>query len=247
LAADDWCLSHVAVNVVLKTCDEELAKMRKYVLNGLLAAMSTLSFAVAAGSASAQVVEYTSQSAFDAAISNASTFGFVSDGNLDVEPNPVTIGGFDFSGSYTAADTSTGGYPITFIVPAAKTPTYGADFLSFQNSLPGIVSQISSSGADAIGFSYGSYVSTGDTATVTLSTGDTYTINPTSTAQFIGFTSSTPITSVSFNYPSGYALDILSVSSAAPEPATWALMFAGVCLAGSALRGGRPRRRLAAT
>jgi hypothetical protein len=220
--------------------------MRKSVLMGLLVGSSTFSLLVAAGGARAQVTEYTSQSAFDAAVLNVTTFSFMSDGNLDFEPNPFQFDGFSFSESLTSADIATGGIPLIFVIPAAETPTYGIDFLSFQNTQVGMSAQISGGGTEAIGFSYGSYLPTGDDATVTLSTGDIYTITPTSTEQFIGFSSSTPITSVSFNDPSGYALDILSVSSAAPEPATWALMFAGVGLAGLSLRGGAQRRRSAA-
>jgi hypothetical protein len=69
-----------------------------------------------------------------------------------------------------------------------------------------------------------------------LSTGDSYTITPTSTAQFIGFTNDTPITSVSLDYPSGYSLDIVSVASAAPEPSAWLLLIAGVGGIGLGLR-----------
>jgi len=201
---------------------------------------------VGAGGAQAQVTEYTSQSAFDAAVLNVNTFAFTSDGNLDLESNPFQLDGFSYSESLTSADMATGGVPLIFVIPGSKTPTYGIDFLSFQNTQVGIAAQISSGGTDAFGFNYGSYVSTGDAATLTLSTGDNYTITPTSTEQFIGFSSSTPITSVSFNYPSAYGLDILSVSSTAPEPTTWAMMLAGVFLAGAALRGGAQRRRLAA-
>jgi hypothetical protein len=210
--------------------------MRNLFLTALLAGSTSVSLLAAAGSASAQVTVYTSQSAFDSAVSDVSTAGFMTDGNLDVESNPVTLDGFTFTSGVTAADVGAGGSPIIFLIPAASTPTYGTDFLSFQNTQTGILGQISTGGTDAFGFTYGSYVSTGDAATLTLSTGDSYTITPTSTAQFIGFTNDTPITSVSLDYPSGYSLDIVSVASAAPEPSAWLLLIAGVGGIGLGLR-----------
>ena len=64
---------------------------------------------------------------------------------------------------------------------------------------------------------------------------------PIAAANFQGFTSTTPITSVAFDYPGasdgstgGYAFDITSVS-VVPEASTWAMMglgFAGLAFAG---------------
>jgi hypothetical protein len=200
-----------------------------------------------ASPAAASVVEYTSQAAFNAAASGVSTFTF-DQGNVPplftVESNPVTFNGVTFQDLATPTNAMTGGSPILFLVSASTTPIYGQDFLSFQNTDPGIQGTISSAGATAFGFTFGSNVPVGLPATLTLNTGETFAITPGSSAQFVGFTSDAPITSISFNYDNGFAFDVLSVSSnlaAVPEPASWGLMVLGFGGLGAALR--RARRR----
>jgi hypothetical protein len=216
------------------------SQVRALLLGGVAASLVAI-----AGSADAAVTEYTSQSAFDAAAPAASTFGFNAGGVTSVEPNPATFGTLSFSDNVTADDTADGGIPLLFLVSATDTPTYGRDFLSYQNENLGISAEIDSAGATAIGFSYGSNVPAGD-ATLTLSTGDSFTITPSTTASFIGFTSTSPITSVSVDYPNSFAFDLISVSSlsAVPEPASWAMMLVGFGGLGAAMRS---RRKLTAT
>ena len=86
----------------------------------------------------------------------------------------------------------------------------------------------------AIGFNYGAYVFAGPSV-VTLSTGDTFTITPSTSPAFIGFTSTAPITSVTIDSPAAYDFDLISVSSV-PDPSMWALMLVGFGGVGAAMR-----------
>jgi hypothetical protein len=211
----------------------------------LFIAVSAAAMMAGAGPAMAQVTEYTSQTAFDAAAPTATTFGFNAGGTSTAVPNPSTFGGLTFTSGTTAGDIANSGTPILFLIYAGDTPTYGVDFLSYQNTQNGIVGTIGSAGTTAIGFQYGSYVPIDGSATVTLSTGNSFLITPSSTAGFIGFTSTSPITSVSIDYPNSYALDLVSVSvSPVPEPATWLMMLIG--LGGLSAMTVGSRRRLTA-
>jgi hypothetical protein len=213
---------------------ERKSQVTAFLLGGVAA-----SIVAVAGSADAAVTEYTSQSAFDAAAPTSHTFGFDAGGATNLEPNPVKFGGLSFSDNVTAADLANGGAPLLFLVPATDTPTYGRDFLAYQNTNQGISAEIDSAGVTAIGFTFGSYLPTGD-ATLTLSTGDSFTITPTSDTGFIGFTSTSPITSVTVDYPNSFTFDLLNVSSTAvPEPATWAMMLLGFGGLGGAMRSRR--------
>jgi hypothetical protein len=173
-------------------------------------------------SAHGQATEYTSQLAFNAVAPLASTFGFPGGSQLIVESNDYLYKEVDFVNNATLQDQTNSGTPLTFAIGPALTPTYGVNFLSFQNTQTSISANITSAyGAFyAIGFSYGSYVSTGGPVTLTLQNTsqfgtfpiESFTVTPTSTAQFVGFTSPTPISSVSIGYPGGYAFDLTSVT-----------------------------------
>jgi hypothetical protein len=203
-------------------------------------ALSLAAVLAAAGPASATVTVYSAQADFDAAAPTATTFGFDGHGTTTFEPNPFSIHGLSFQDNVTPADTLKGGQPAVIVVGAAATPTYGQDFLSYQNENVGILSEIDSAGTYAIGFTYGAYVFAGP-STVTLNTGDSFAITPTTTPQFIGFTSTAPITSVVIDSPGGYDFDLLTVSAIVPEPAMWALMLIGFGGVGGAIRARRSR------
>jgi hypothetical protein len=203
-----------------------------------------------ASPAAAAVVEYTSQAAFNAATTGVSTFTF-DQGNVPplftFEPSPSTFNGVTFEDLSTPNNAITGHSASLVLVSASTTPTYGQDFLAFQNEDPSILGTISSAGATAFGFTFGSYVNVGSSATLTLNTGESFTITPDTVAQFIGFTSDAPITSIALDYDNSFTFDILSVSSGVagapgvPEPASWALMLVGFGGLGAVMR----RRRLA--
>ncbi len=78
---------------------------------------------------------------------------------------------------------------------------------------------------------------------MTLSTGNVFTITPSSmTARFIGFTSTSLITSISVNYPESYTFDLTSFSvSAVRQPANWAMLLAGFGGLGAVTLGSRRR------
>ena len=205
------------------------------------------SSAVVAAPAAASVVEYTSQAAFNAAVSGVTTFTF-DQGNVPplftFEPNPSTFNGVTFEDLPTPANATSGGSAALILISASTTPTYGQDFLAYQNEDPSILGTISSAGATAFGFIFGSYVNVGSSATLTLNSGEAFTVTPDTVAQFIGFTSDAPITSISIDYDNSYTFDVLSVSSnlaSVPEPASWALMLVGFGGLGAVMR----RRRLA--
>jgi hypothetical protein len=212
-------------------------------LRGATVALSTLFALSLASAADATVTFYTSQSAFSAAAPGVGFSGFNAGGSLVVNPNPLTVGGVTFSDNVTAADTATGGIPLLFTVPAASTPTYGVDFLAFQNTQVDINATLSGK-FTAFGFNYGSYVSTGGPATITLSSGDSVTVTP-GALQFLGFTSTTPISSITIDYPGGFSFDVISVSSV-PEPAEWMLMLLGFGALGAAVRLRRKSATIAA-
>ena len=162
----------------------------------LLAAAAAMS--VIAAAPAAAVTIYTSQAAFDAAVTGETTFGF-NEGNTHshyrVTANPYTQSGITFANNVTAADTATGGEPITFLIGNAATPNYGIDFLSLQNTQVGVSGDITSRGVTALGFDYSSYI-VGGAATVSVDGGLPTAIAVTGTPSFIGFTSATPITDV---------------------------------------------------
>jgi hypothetical protein len=78
-----------------------------------------------------------------------------------------------------------------------------------------------SSGVNAIGFTYGSYINSSAPFTVTLSTGDSFNlftpIAPGYDTGFVGFTSDVPLTKVTFA-ENGYAMDITEFVVATPVP-----------------------------
>lgn len=216
-----------------------------FAMKGAALLLAGVAIGAVAGSAQAGVTMYSTQAAFDTAAPGATTFGFNAGGAFHFGPNPRSSHGLTFTDNVTAADIATGGAPMLILVPAVATPTYGVDFLSYQNTQTGISGDILSSGTTAIGFSYGTYVDPGP-ATVTLSTGDSFAIAPTTTAAFIGFTSTTPITSVTIDFPDphGFSFDLTSVSvlGGVPEPSAWAMMLLGLGGLGAVMR----RRRSAA-
>ncbi len=207
------------------------------------AGAAVLAASLAATPAGAAVTDYTSQAAFASAVGGVTTFGFTGSGPAPVASNPYTKGPITFTDNVTAADVANGGTPIQFLIDKAYTPNYGVDFLSFQNTDVGISADVTTSGYRAVGFDFGTHVAPG-AATLTVD-GTAFAISPSTTAAFIGFTSPTPITDISIEFPTGYSFDLTSVSfggaTGVPEPTAWALMIAGVAGMGGVLRRRRGR------
>lgn len=193
--------------------------MRSTFLSGL-----SLTLFVGGSPAAASVTVFTDQVAFNSAISSSTTY------------TPVQ----NASGvkSYTFG-------PVTETVAGFLT-TYTGDYGPGVRSVGAFLSPVSfSSSQNALGLTLGYYIGP-QTATYTIDgVSGTITVpdnsaNPNSI--FIGFTDTSPI-SLTFQ-TDGAEFDTLRVISgsisAAPEPATWAFLAAGVCAIGWVLR--RKRR-----
>ena len=205
----------------------------------------------AATGAGAAVTVYDSAATFGAAVAGAAEHGFEgiapANGNLY---GAATVAGVTFDSNVAK-----------FVIDGLATPNYGASFFSGQSPdmRPSDV-LVSMAGVNAIGFTFGSYVSTPGTAvTVGLSTGDTFiTSFPLASepnTKFIGFVSDTPITAISLssiaNPPSppggldySYSLDIVNFTIAAaavPEPASLVLMLLGLGLVAPLARRARSK------
>jgi hypothetical protein len=207
----------------------------------LIVAIGALS-AVATGAQAA--TQYSSASAFSAAVTGIQTYNFDAFAPAPDAENPYwayispTIAGVTFS--------STG---ATFVISALATASYGSSFFSGQTGDSSIPSDVivTLAGANAISFTYGSYIATPNSpVTMVLNDGEIFSQNLPSNAgidtSFVGFVSQTPITSITFSTISGnaesgpyaYSLDITGFSLAAPvpEPETFAMMLAGLGLMG---------------
>ncbi len=141
-------------------------------------------------------------------------------------PSTYNFEGIAPAASYSQVDATVGGVTLTtatsnngyVIDAAAGFASYNASFFSGQSANPGtdpseVVCTLS--GATAIGFTYGDYQDSALPFTVTLSTGDSFTLstplNPGSDTGFVGFVSDTPITGVTFA-DSGTAFDVINLS-----------------------------------
>jgi hypothetical protein len=181
--------------------------------------------------ASASTTEYTDVLSFGAAVLPPSTYNFEGIApSASYSQSDATVGGVTFT---TA--TSNSGYVVD---GSAGWASYNASFFSGQSLNPGtdpseVVCTLS--GATAIGFTYGDYQDGALPFTVTLSTGDSFTLttpsNPGVDTGFVGFVSDTPITKVTFA-DSGIAFDVVGLSESSatsvPEPGTLALMATGM-------------------
>jgi len=179
--------------------------------------------------ASASVIEYTDVTLFNAAVPGATSYNF--EGIAPVNGFSVvspTVGGVAFtapnSTPFVIGDNFYG--PDTF---------GGAAFFSGQGPLigPSNVTATLTSGVTAIGFFYGPGDDAGGAITVTLSTGDVFSlaIPDVGTADFVGFTSTTPITSVAFT-EAGYGMDIVQFEATTPVPIPAAIYLIGSGLIG---------------
>jgi hypothetical protein len=108
---------------------------------------------------------------------------------------------------------------------------------------PPNILNVSTSTTSAIAFDYGSYSDQSNPITITLSTGDIFLVNlpaTTSTASFVGFTSTVPLSSVAFTETTlgqtntTGVLDLIDFTEgnivSAPEPGSMGLLAAGLVL-----------------
>jgi hypothetical protein len=192
--------------------------------------------------ASASTTEYTDVLSFDAAVLPPTNYNFEG-----LAPG----GGVNYGGATVGDATFTGNASNVYAVVdgSAGYAGYNASFFTSQSTDGVAPSEVvcTLSGSTAIGFTYGDYIDSALPFTVTLSTGDSFTLNTPlnagSDTGFVGFVSDTPITGITFS-DSGGGFDVINFSQSSsatsvPEPGTLALMTAG--LLGTALLGRRRR------
>jgi hypothetical protein len=190
--------------------------------------------AFTAATASAQVTEYTDEAAFNAATTRLTNYNFdgIVPANTPYEPGDVTVGGVTFTGG--------GGADFLFDANSGWAQ-YSASFFSGQSFNLGVdPSQVvcTLAGATALGFTFGDYADLpgGNPFTVTLGDGSSFLVttplNAGSDTGFVGFVSSVPITSVTFDNW-GAAFDVIhfaegSDATSVPEPGPLTLMATGL-------------------
>jgi hypothetical protein len=187
-----------------------------------------------AAAAHADITVYTSQTAFLAAVSAPGTDTF---DDLAVAPYPSPLARMAGAYSYTAA--ADGGiYGAGSGTDHWLSTNIATDAITFSGFSPGVLA--------LGGFFFGSDINgafiPGTTMTLTATSGETRTItlDDTTAGTFLGFVSTSQLSSVVLNatqpatYPAWPTVNDLTL--AVPEPASYAMLLAGLGLAGFAAR-----------
>jgi hypothetical protein len=204
-----------------------------------LASLTVLALVLAPAQSKADPV-YTSLSAFNAATNGNTTItfnGIASPGGFVGEVSPVTFAGATFSSTSTLFVIDPGFYGFSAYTDGG--------FFSADYKVPDIVT-VTLPSVTAVGFNFGGLFSPTSPFLVALSDGFNTTIVSAGSAAggdlaFAGFTSTTPLTSITLTLPDvpGYnALDNFVYGSAntVPEPASIGLMLTGLLGAAGAVR-----------
>jgi hypothetical protein len=197
------------------------------------ARVAILVFSVSAGFGFAQVGRaatlYTSKSAFLAATTGISTVDFegLTPPNTAISLNvPTTISGVTFSSRVNPFVLNCVTFPSRFSNCDRAIPLQGAGTIAGTGSTSNPITATLPSFVTAVGLDVLPY-NVNDRNTVSISTGDSTTFTIGNNVQFIGFTSMTPITSLTLSGSSGLLFDNLvrgqinsSAAAAVPEPFT---------------------------
>lgn len=230
---------------------------------GLAALCATLAALPAAASTSFYTSAATWQAAADPGAANTTSFNLNGYGiNPGLYPAVSNAGGLTIDGVNFVSTTGNGGYWLGLAQPYACCNDYNNPNVSLQAAAPssgyyGITNGVTTitlpTGTTAFAFDAftvqaGDYSGSGhDTLTLTVagSTGTTVT-QPNAVTGFLGFVSSTPITSITvtgmtredfIDFIDGSF--VTGVTSAVPETSSWALMVLGVGLIGAGARKSR--------
>jgi hypothetical protein len=209
----------------------------------ILASGAALALAVASN-ASAAITVYTDQASFLAAVSGAATDGFEDISIVNSTPSPLsrTVGSYGYTASVSTTSFFGAGSNADHWL-STNTATDTVTLQGFTGGVYGVGGNFF--GSDIVGlFALGNVTLTATDADGTVS----QTIVNANTASFLGFVSSSGVTSVTlasvqpanaFMWPSANNLILggqADVTTAVPEPASWAMMIAGFGLIGSAMR-----------
>jgi len=200
-------------------------------------ALALASLIAPAPNAFASVITYADQAAFNAATTGVTSIGFEGIAPTDDFTAYGPGGSLTLSGTtFTAAG------PADLFVNSSTYyfATFGVgynlgsgDYLLVGNNSPATLEVQLPGGFTAIAFDIGTFDDPTSQITITLSSGDVLTTSaPIPSVSFVGFTSTTPITSLEIAISGGDRQDTLSIDNfqfgtAVPEPSTLALAGLG--------------------
>jgi hypothetical protein len=211
---------------------------RSAIVNPLPSLSRLIAFALLLGGASlarADIVTYTSPHAFQASVTHAGTDTF--DDLVPMQAYPTlnrTAGDY----SYTATSSALFLYGAGGAADPWLSTNYTDASLTFSNFSGGVTAL----GGYFFGTDIWGKFKPGTSLTLTASDGSTlnYTLSDTYTGSFLGFVSSSPLVSVTMQkdtadqyWPTVNNLT-LGMAMPVPEPGSWAMLMAGLSLAGLA-------------
>ena len=208
----------------------------KHPLPFCLATLAILAVMLAPTQSKADTV-FTSLSSFNAATSGNTTItfnGIAAPGGFVTEASPATFAGATFSTTSSLFVIDPGFYGFSYS---------NGGFLNADYQQPDVIT-VTLPSVTAVGFDFGGLFGSTGPYLVTLSDGFSATLSSSGSAagndlSFVGFTSSTPLTSLTLTLPdtpSYNALDNFVYGSAVPEPGTLVLLATGLLGAAGAIR-----------